>query len=70
MIRLIAVISMILMPVVSVSTGTNDQESIVRSLDLVDEFGGNTGDGNPGSGGSAFGSSAFTNGSKANAGTE
>lgn len=39
MIRIIAIVSMILMPIISVSTGTNDQEAVIRSLDLVDQNG-------------------------------
>ena len=36
MIRLITIITMVLIPIISVSTTTNDQESIVRSRDLCD----------------------------------
>ena len=37
MIRIIAIIAVILMPVISVSTTTSEQESVMRSLDLIDE---------------------------------
>jgi len=37
MIRLITVITIILMPIVSVSTTTTDNEAFIRSNDLCDE---------------------------------
>ncbi len=39
MIRLIAVISMILMPIISVSTGSTESETVLRSRDHLDQRG-------------------------------
>ena len=56
MIKLIALISIVLMPIISVSTGSNTQDAATRSLDLIDENYTGTG------GGGGGGTHGFVNG--------
>ena len=64
MIRLIAVITMIFAPIISVSTTGSERETVLRSNDLCDRHC-EVNPGGGGGGGSALasGSSAFTSGS-------
>jgi hypothetical protein len=39
MFRLITAMAMILMPIISVSTGTGDSDSIIRTRDILDQKG-------------------------------
>lgn len=69
MIRLIAIITMIFAPIISVSTTGNESETVFRSNDLCDQYceapEKPTGGGGGGGGSSALtsGGSAFSNGS-------
>ncbi len=59
MIKLIAILTMIFTPVISVSTGSNDKEPVLQSRDLCDRHCSATPSGGGDGGG---GSSAFSGG--------